>query len=158
MSKSNLIDTTNITLEDCVFYTVQDIPGLSEPTKGEWDLRKNIDKYLGNVDFKDKTVLELGPASGCLTFEIENRGGEITSIELSLEEDMWDVVPNCTHDWKNEEIDHRENNLKFVKMIIGSLIKHLIHRQDIQIDCLSHMQSHLHLVQYLLSHHLQKHL
>ena len=115
MGKSNLIDKTDIALEDCRFYSVQDVPGLSEPTKGEWDLRENIDKYLGNVDFKDKTVLELGPASGCLTFEIENRGGEITSIELSLEEDMWDVVPNCTHDWKNEEIEHRENDLKFVQ-------------------------------------------
>ena len=104
-----------IAFKDCQFYTVQDIPGLNEPTKGEWDLRDNVGKYLGDVDFKDKTVLELGPASGCLTFEIENRGGEITSIELSLEEDMWDVVPNCTHDWKNEEIEHRENDLKFVQ-------------------------------------------
>ena len=74
MGKSNLTDKTDIALEDCRFYSVQDVPGLSEPTKGEWDLRENIDKYLGNVDFKDKTVLELGPASGCLTFEIENQG------------------------------------------------------------------------------------
>ena len=84
-----------ISLEECCFYTVQDIPGQSKPTNGEWDLRKNVDKYLGNVDFKDKSVLELGPASGFLSFEIENRGGMVKSIQLSLEDDMWDVVPNC---------------------------------------------------------------
>ena len=54
----------NISLEDCKFYHVIDIPGLSEPTKGIWDLRKGVDEYLGHVDFKNKTVLELGPSSG----------------------------------------------------------------------------------------------
>ena len=98
-----------VALEDCRFYTVQDIPGLREPTKGEWDLRKNVDKYLGGLVFKDKTVLEIGPASGYLTFEIENRGGVMTCIELSLKEDKWDVVPKCTHDWKKEEKEHRES-------------------------------------------------
>ena len=35
----------NISLEDCIFYHVMDIPGLSEPTKGIWDLRKDVDEY-----------------------------------------------------------------------------------------------------------------
>lgn len=102
---------SSIAIEDCEFYTVQNIPGLKEPTKGEWDLRKNIEKYLGNVDFKDKTVLELGPASGFLTFEIENRGAEVTSVELSIKNDRWDVVPDCSIDWEKEEKDHREKDL-----------------------------------------------
>ena len=72
----------NMSLVDCFFYHVMDIPGLSEPTKGEWDLRKGVDEYLGHVDFKNKTVLELGPASGFLTFHIEKMGGDVTSIEL----------------------------------------------------------------------------
>ena len=104
-----------ISLEEFIFYTVQDIPGQSEPTNGEWDLRKNVDKYLGNVDFKDRSVLELGPASGFLSFEIEKRGGNVKSIELSLEDDIWDVVPNCKIDWKKEEKEHRENDLRRVQ-------------------------------------------
>lgn len=29
----------DVKFEECFFYTVQDIPGLIEPTKGEWDLQ-----------------------------------------------------------------------------------------------------------------------
>ncbi len=74
----------NISLEDCYFYHVMDIPGLSEPTKGNWDLRKGVDEYLGHLDFNNKTVLELGPASGFLTFHIEKNGGKVTSIDLDI--------------------------------------------------------------------------
>ena len=49
----------NILLEDCQFYHVQDIPGLSEPTKRSFDLRKGVNEYLGCVDFKIKQSLNL---------------------------------------------------------------------------------------------------
>ena len=90
----------NILLEDCQFYHVQDIPGLSEPTKGSFDLRKSINEYLGHVNFKNKTVLELGPASGYITFHMETLGGKVTCIDLSIEKDSWDIVPDCHHNWK----------------------------------------------------------
>jgi len=63
--------TKKISINDCWFYHVQDIPGLSKPTKGIWDLREGVDEYLGKVDFKNKTVLELGPSSGYCTFHME---------------------------------------------------------------------------------------
>ena len=86
----------NISLEDCYFYHVMDIPGLNEPPKGSFDLRKGVDEYLGHVDFKNKTVLELGPASGFLTFHIEKMGGDVTSIDIDPQNNKWDIVPNCT--------------------------------------------------------------
>ena len=92
----------NISLEDCEFYHVMDIPGLSEPTKGTWDLRKGVDEYLGHVDFKNKTVLELGPASGYLTFHIEKMGGDVTSIELDHQKYKWDIVKRVKHNWQEE--------------------------------------------------------
>lgn len=49
----------DVKFEECLFYTVQDIPGLTEPTNGEWDLRSNTPAYLGNVEFNGKSVLEL---------------------------------------------------------------------------------------------------
>ncbi len=107
--------SSNISLEDCSFYTVQDIPGLSEPTKGEWDLRKSTDDYLGHVDLRNKTVLELGPASGYLTFYMEKMGGDVTSVELSIENDKWDIVPVCKRDWQAEEREHRKNDLQGVQ-------------------------------------------
>ena len=49
----------SISLENCKFYHIQDIPGLSEPTKRSFDLRKGVNEYLGCVDFKIKQSLNL---------------------------------------------------------------------------------------------------
>ena len=92
----------NISLEDCFFYHVMDIPGLSEPTKGEWDLRKGVDEYLGHLDFNNKTVLELGPASGYLTFHIEKLGAKVTSIDLPVEKDSLINVRRVKDNWQKE--------------------------------------------------------
>lgn len=105
----------NLSIDDCEFYTVQDVPGLDKPTKGEWDLRAGVDNYLGHVEFNGKTVLELGPASGYLTFHMEQMSANVTSIELSLANDRWDVVPMCNINWVAEEKEHRDNNLKKVQ-------------------------------------------
>tara|TARA_B100001057_G_scaffold499756_1_gene611652 strand:+ start:2350 stop:3174 length:825 start_codon:yes stop_codon:yes gene_type:complete len=91
-----------ISIEDCTFYHVQDLPGLSEPTKGTWDLRANVNDYLGNVDFKNKTVLELGPSTGYLTFHMEKLGGDITSIDLDTNIQSRDVVQRVKNDWRKE--------------------------------------------------------
>ncbi len=94
--------TKEILIDDCSFYHIQDLPGLTEPTKGIWDLRANVDEYLGKVDFKNKTVLELGPSTGYLTFHMEKLGGDITSIDLDINSQDRDVVPRVKKDWKNE--------------------------------------------------------
>jgi hypothetical protein len=94
--------TKKISINDCWFYHVQDIPGLSKPTKGIWDLREGVDEYLGKVDFKNKTVLELGPSSGYCTFHMEKLGGNITSIDLDTNTASWDVVRRVKNDWKKE--------------------------------------------------------
>lgn len=53
--------------EACDFYHVVDLPdGMT--TRGQWDFRKTTDLYLGNVDFAGKRVIEIGPASGFLSF------------------------------------------------------------------------------------------
>ena len=59
---------------------------------GDWDLRRGVDDYLGKVVFAGKRVLEIGPASGFLTFEMEKRGAEVTSVEVTAEHG-WDFVP-----------------------------------------------------------------
>lgn len=49
---------------------------------GEWDLRGTVDSYLGNTAFEGRTVLDVGTASGFLTFEIEKRGAaSVVSVE-----------------------------------------------------------------------------
>jgi hypothetical protein len=68
-----------------------EIPGYGL-VEGQWDLRESAAAYLGQVKFAGKRVLELGKASGFLTFHMEREGAEVVAHDLS-EHDAWDVVP-----------------------------------------------------------------
>jgi SAM-dependent methyltransferase len=76
---------------DCYFYHTMELPSHGV-VNGEWDLRGRVDDYLGKVGFTGKRVLEIGPASGFLAFEMEKRGAEVVSIEVTTEHG-WDFVP-----------------------------------------------------------------
>jgi O-methyltransferase len=76
---------------DCYFYHTMELPGHGV-INGEWDLRAGIRDYLGQVEFPGKRVLEIGPASGFLTFEMERQGAEVVSVEVTAEHG-WDFVP-----------------------------------------------------------------
>src|SRR5690348_12633060 len=79
-------------IEDCYFYHTMEIPGYGLVEGKDWDLRAGVDDYLGKVDFADRRVLEIGPASGFLTFEMEKRGADVVSVEVT-DEHGWDFVP-----------------------------------------------------------------
>ena len=81
---------------DCHFYHRMDIPGHGLTIGGMSDLRGNTDAYLGGVD-AGKRVLEIGPASGYLTFYMESKGADVVSVELPLDH-PWDVVPDVRLD------------------------------------------------------------
>ena len=76
---------------DCHFYHTMELPGLGT-IEGPWDLRPEIDAYLGGVDFSGQRVLEIGPASGYVTFEMERRGASVVSVEVT-DDPGWDFVP-----------------------------------------------------------------
>ena len=78
-------------VDECSFYHHMDLPGLKEVGLG-WDLRKTIDDYLGHFDFRGKRVLDVGTASGFLTFEMEKRGAEVVSFDMASPE-QWQFVP-----------------------------------------------------------------
>ena len=94
-------------LDDCYFYHTTDIPGRGTVT-GEWDLRPNLDAYLGHYDFAGKRVLDVGAASGLLSFHMEHRGADVVSFDLS-EHEKWDVVPNARLDVAAVEAGRREH-------------------------------------------------
>ena len=75
----------------CHFYHTMEVPGHGV-MNGEWDLRGGVDDYLGKVAFAGQRVLEIGPASGFLTFEMEKRGADVVSVEVTAEHG-WDFVP-----------------------------------------------------------------
>lgn len=73
-----------------------DVPGHGT-IQGEWDLRGRVDTYLGNFDFAGKRVLDVGAATGMLSFHIEQQGAEVVSFDLSDDFD-WDIVPFAAND------------------------------------------------------------
>ena len=79
-------------IADCYFYHTMELPGHGVIQGRDWDLRAGVDDYLGKVDFAHQRVLEIGPASGFLTFEMEKRGADVVSIEVTAEHG-WDFVP-----------------------------------------------------------------
>ena len=92
----------NISLEDCEWYHIMKIPGLDKLTEGTFDLRADVDDIFGNLDFKNKSVLNLGPSTGYLTFAAEQRGADIDSIDLDVKSLGRDWVPRANEDWKKD--------------------------------------------------------
>ena len=90
------------TIDDCVFYHTMEIPGY-DTILGQWDLRQGADKYLGGVDVKGKRVLDIGTASGFLSFYMESQGADVIAFDLS-EDQSWDVVPYAEHDHQQRRL------------------------------------------------------
>jgi SAM-dependent methyltransferase len=78
-------------LTDFVWYHAFELPdGTVLP--GVWDLRGHESNYLGGVDLAGKRVLELGPATGALTFYMERMGAEVVSFEAGFDVSI-DTLP-----------------------------------------------------------------
>lgn len=77
---------------ECNFYHTTEIPGVGL-VEGQWDLRGAVDAYLGGYDFSGQRVLEIGPATGFLTFHMERTAREVVAVELPLDRGFWNAVP-----------------------------------------------------------------
>jgi len=78
--------------EDCFFYHYMDLPTVG--TVGStWDLRDCVDDYLGRQEYRSKRVLDVGTASGYLSFEMEKRGADVVSFDMPSVE-SWNFVPH----------------------------------------------------------------
>lgn len=83
-------------LADCDFYHTMELPkyGLAQ---GEWDLRGKEAEYLGGFDVSGKRVLDVGAASGHVSFFMERAGADVVSFDLSSEH-HFDAVPYARAD------------------------------------------------------------
>jgi SAM-dependent methyltransferase len=59
--------------EECWFYHTMDLPEVGTVTGG-WDLRGRFSDYIGHVDLKGKSFLDVGTGSGFSSFEAEKAG------------------------------------------------------------------------------------
>jgi hypothetical protein len=66
--------------EECVFYHALDLPSFGT-VDGHWDLRGRFDEYVGYAKLRNRTVLDIGTASGFLSFEAERRGARVVSVD-----------------------------------------------------------------------------
>lgn len=80
--------------DNCLFYHSIDLPG-GESIIGEWDMRGKFDQYIGHVDLKSKTVLDIGTASGFLSFESEKRGASVVSFDAK-DTSLYTRLPHAT--------------------------------------------------------------
>ncbi len=78
-------------LSDFVWYHAFELPD-GRVLPGAWDLRGHETAYLGGVDVAGKRVLELGPATGYLTFYMERMGAEVISFEAGFDVSI-DMLP-----------------------------------------------------------------
>jgi 2-polyprenyl-3-methyl-5-hydroxy-6-metoxy-1,4-benzoquinol methylase len=78
-------------LDDLVWYHAVELPD-GRVLPGAWDLRGHESAYLGGVDVAGKRVLELGPATGYLTFYMERMGAEVVSFEAGFDVSI-DLLP-----------------------------------------------------------------
>src|SRR5258706_972870 len=58
---------------DCFFYHTMDLPGWGE-VRGQWDLRGRFKEYTGGVNLAGKSVIDVGAATGFLSFAGEQSG------------------------------------------------------------------------------------
>jgi SAM-dependent methyltransferase len=70
---------------ECEFYHTIDLPGRGV-IDGQWDLRNRISDYTGGIELAGKRVLDIGTASGFLTFEMEKQGADVVSFEADCGE------------------------------------------------------------------------
>src|SRR5216684_7251056 len=57
------------------------------------DLRGRFDEYIGGIDLRGQTVLDVGTASGFLSFEAERRGATVFSFDADGPERIQVVPP-----------------------------------------------------------------
>ena len=109
---------------DCLFYHTWDVPGLG-PVNGQWDLRGHEANCLGGVPLAGRSVLEIGPASGYLTFWMERQGASVTSFDLD-DTEHWDLVPfagldpAAIHTERGEAIRRVNNSWWYSRAATGS--------------------------------------
>jgi SAM-dependent methyltransferase len=83
--------------QECFFYHTLELP-VSGLQIGQWDLRGRFDDYTLGVPLAGKTVLDVGTASGFLSFEAEKRGATVVSVEAASTA-RWERLPFAQSLW-----------------------------------------------------------
>jgi 2-polyprenyl-3-methyl-5-hydroxy-6-metoxy-1,4-benzoquinol methylase len=117
--KRKMLNQAKIDRPECWFYHVMDLPELGTVNDfGSWDLRGRFDEYVGGVNLAGKTVLDVGTASGFLTFEAEKRGAIVTSFDV--ESSGTHVDPGTNAEEKRKENILMQNGYRLAHSLLKS--------------------------------------
>jgi hypothetical protein len=107
-------------LSACDFYHAIDLP-LSGLQMGEWDLRGRFDDYTGHVPLAGRTVIDVGAASGFLSFEAERAGATVTSFDVA-DTAQWAALPfpDAVPGLAGWDLERRTNAYWFAHRELGS--------------------------------------
>jgi 2-polyprenyl-3-methyl-5-hydroxy-6-metoxy-1,4-benzoquinol methylase len=95
--------------DGCWFYHVMDLPEFGTVNHfGSWDLRGRFDDYVSYATLARKTLLDVGCASGFLTFEAEKRGATVMSFDVSGG-DVVNIDPKTDVAAKRTEVVRMQN-------------------------------------------------
>jgi hypothetical protein len=96
-----------------------DLPVVGTVSSGYgWDLRGRFDDYTGHVPMTGKTFLDVGTASGFLSFEAEKRGAIVTSFDAESDHQI-QYVPGSERDCM-AELQGRRNSYWFSHRALNS--------------------------------------
>jgi SAM-dependent methyltransferase len=118
-------------LNGCLFYHSLEINGLGT-IDGRWNLIGRLDDYIGGVDLKGRRVLDVGCASGFLSFEMEKRGAEVVSFDaesarnmdrLPFAKSLYSTDRKRWNNEANESIDSIKRSYWFAHERLGSNAK-----------------------------------
>jgi tetratricopeptide (TPR) repeat protein len=102
--------------DDCFFYHAMDLPGFGTmKAQNYWDLRGRFEDYTGHVDLRGKRFLEIGAASGFVSFEAERRGAEVVSFDMERAEQRQLVPDRHVRATWNEQLEYSRQDLNRVK-------------------------------------------
>src|SRR5215471_1491961 len=69
-------------VDECFFYHTMELPDLGV-VRGQWDLRGRFADYLGGVSVTGKSVIDIGTATGFLSFAAEDLGASrVVSFDM----------------------------------------------------------------------------
>jgi tetratricopeptide (TPR) repeat protein len=102
--------------DDCSFYHAMDLPGFGTvKAQSNWDLRGRFEDYTGRVDLGGKRFLEIGTASGFVSFEAERRGAEVVSFDMERAEQRQIVPTRHVRATWSEQVEYSRHELNRVK-------------------------------------------